>query len=274
MKAKNVYAYKSGNQIWRLLISENDYLLIEARDTDKKEAFFNCIDLSSMKNLFTNIQFKENYWIGVEKFYKNILLLHGYGKPDMPGHKGIIAYDVIEKKIVWQNNDLSFLFLFNDNVYAYIQQFEGRVYYKIDLASGDKTEKLELTNDEINSLRQKSMEAENYSNYIFPEFLNLEDSNDKAKNIISKEIGKKNLVGETELAIKNDFLCFNFHYKSTDGSLINQFYCYNSRKGKSLFSEILNKGVSFPAPDSFFIYKNLLLFIRDKSEVCIYQLED
>lgn len=273
MTTKKVFGLKFHSQVWRILVSENDYLLVETRDTDKKEAFFSCFNLLSMKSMFTNIQFEENYWVGVEKFFNDILLLHGYGKPDMPGHKGIIAYNVTDKKIIWQNTDLSYLFIYDGYVYAYIQQFEGRVYYKINLKTGDTAEKLNLTNEEINSLRQKSFDEESYSNYVFPEFLN-EESPDEIKKILKKESEGKTIVGDIEFAKKNDFLCFNFHYKSADNMLTNKFFCSSLKKNKIFFTEILNQGVLYPAPDSFFIYKNLLLFIKNKLELCIYQLED
>ena len=99
MKIKKSLHYKSQNQIWRLLISENDYLLIETRDTNNKEVFFNCFDLNKSQKLFLNMQFEEKYWLGIEKFHKNILLLHRFTKPDMPDHKGIIAFDVVQKKL-------------------------------------------------------------------------------------------------------------------------------------------------------------------------------
>ena len=45
MKLKKTFSFTDKNQIWRLLISETDKLLIETRDLEKKEVFFHCYDL-------------------------------------------------------------------------------------------------------------------------------------------------------------------------------------------------------------------------------------
>lgn len=273
MKIKKTREFKSQNQIWRLLISSEDYLLIETRDTNKKEVFFNCFDLNKNKSLFLNKQFEEKYWIGIEKFHKNILLLHRFSKPDMPDHKGIIAFDILQEKIIWRNDDLTFLFNDEESVYCYIRKFEGRNYFKIDLLSGNKIEAIDLSNDEINLLRQKSLENEDFSNYVFPSFWNDKNASSVINELVSENVNNAAIIGDIEFAEKNDFLFFNFHSKSDDGFLVNKFFCYNISKRKILIDKILNTKVSYPTPDSFFIYRNLLIFIKDKSEVFIYKFE-
>ena len=45
MKIKKKYSFKNKRQIWRLLPTTTDKLVIEDRDTQNKEVFFNCIDI-------------------------------------------------------------------------------------------------------------------------------------------------------------------------------------------------------------------------------------
>jgi len=273
MKIKKSLHYKSQNQIWRLLISENDYLLIETRDTNNKEVFFNCFDLNKSQKLFLNMQFEEKYWLGIEKFHKNILLLHRFTKPDMPDHKGIIAFDVVQKKIIWQNDDLTFLFLDDESVFGFVRKFEGRIHYKFDLLSGQNIEQLDFSNDKINSFRQTALKKEDFSNYIFPSFWDDKNADTLLNEFIQSSIISKDIVGNIEFAVKNDFLCFNFYFKSDDRFLINKFICYNIPRRKLLIDKIINTEVSYPAPDSFFIYKNLIIFLKDKLEIYIYKFE-
>ena len=75
---------------------------------------------------------EEKYWIGIEKIYQDKIIFHHFAKPDMPEHKKIIVYDILENKILWQNNDYTFLTILEDKVYAFRKKFEGRDVYILD----------------------------------------------------------------------------------------------------------------------------------------------
>ena len=53
MKLKKNIKFKDGNQVFRILISPKDKLVVETRDTESREAFYNSIDLTNGKKLFT-----------------------------------------------------------------------------------------------------------------------------------------------------------------------------------------------------------------------------
>ena len=52
MKIKKKYSFKNKRQIWRLLPTTTDKLVIEDRDTQNKEVFFNCIDIKFRQRNF------------------------------------------------------------------------------------------------------------------------------------------------------------------------------------------------------------------------------
>ena len=98
MKIKKKYSFKDKRQIWRLLITDTDLLIIETRSVESREVYFNCIDIHSGKKKFNNIQMEEKSWIGIEMIYKDIIFFHQYAKPDMPEHRRILAYDINQQK--------------------------------------------------------------------------------------------------------------------------------------------------------------------------------
>ena len=108
MRLKKSFSFSDKNQIWRLLISNTDKLVIETRNTEAKEVFFHCIDFEKGKVLFNNFQFDEKFWIGIEAIQKDKIFFHKFAKPNMPDHKKIICYDIIQQKILWQNDELTF----------------------------------------------------------------------------------------------------------------------------------------------------------------------
>ena len=101
MKAKKYYKVDYPNQIWRLLISDKDKLIIETRNPETKEAFFNCFDINNKKVLFDNFQLEEKYYVGIETVHNEIIYFHKFPKPDLPNHKEIIAFDINSQKILW-----------------------------------------------------------------------------------------------------------------------------------------------------------------------------
>jgi hypothetical protein len=142
MKLEKHIEVKSNSQIWRLLINQNDDLLIETRDAEKKEVFFSALQLQSKKNLMSNFQFDEKFWLGIDGFHNNLIFFHSFAKPDLPGHNEIIAFDILNKEIIWHNQQLAFLFVFEDVVYAHQQGFDGKLFFSVDYKSGNVIKQL------------------------------------------------------------------------------------------------------------------------------------
>lgn len=272
MKIKKKYSFKDGHQIWRLLVTDTEKLLIESRNTDQKEAFFTCLDLFSGEAIFTDHQFSEKYWLGIETINKDKIFIHTFAKPDMPGHRGLTVFDLNSQKVVWENKEYAFLFIFEEKVYTYQERFEGRRFFTLDINTGEFIEDIGENSDEINLLREKVESEKDYSNYLFPEpFLNVNlDSN--VSEIINNTTGKLELVGYVEYTIFDKLLLLSYHIRSSDKNISNTFVAFNIDKKKKIFSKVLNKKVNAFAPDSFFVYRDLLLIVKEKTEVEVYKL--
>lgn len=270
MKLKKTFTFIDKNQIWRLLISDSDKLLIETRDTENKEVFFHFINLENGKTIFKNFQMDEKYWIGVEKIYKNKIIFHHYAKPDMPEHKKIIVYDTDEDNIVWQNNDLIFLTITDDKIYAYKKKFEGKEIFVLDFFTGEIIDDLGNDENKISDTIQ-NLNFEDYSDYKYPETY-IPSENNKIDEIIQKEINKKGEINNIDKLIYKDFLMFNYHIKKENNFLDNVFTVYNIDKKKKVVSEMLNKNLNSFSPDSFFCYKNNLIILKNKSDLICFRI--
>ncbi len=270
MKLKKSFSFTDNNQIWRLLISDTDKLLIETRDTENKEVFFHFINLVNGKTVFKNFQMKEKYWIGVEKIHKNKIIFHHYAKPDMPEHKKIIVYDIDKNKIIWQNDDLIFLTIMEDKIYAYKKKFEGRNIYILDFLSGQIIDDLGNDENKITSILQ-NFNFEDYSNYKYPETY-IPNENNKIDEIIENELIKKGEVNNIDKLVYENLLMFNYHTKKENNFLDNVFTVYNIDKKKKVVSEMLNKNLNSYSPDSFFCYKNNLLLLKNKSDLTCFKI--
>ena len=273
MKIKNLYTYGGKKQIWRLIPTDSIKLVIEERDTESKEVFFSCIEIESGKNVIKNLQFEEKFWIGIESIYNDIIFFHKFAKPDMPGHAGIIAYDLNSGDILWTKDDLAFLFLYEEKVYCFTSKFEGKDFFTLDYKTGELVEELGDNAQQINILRSKSISNVSYRNYIFPEVYKQTEVDDKTiNNIFNRVKEEKVITGSIEYAKKGDFLLFNYHTVENDGTLKNIFNVIDTLSEKSIFEVTLNKKLKVFVPDSFFMLDDFLFLLLEKTKLMVCKI--
>ena len=171
MKFKKLFSFSDWNQIWRLMISNSDKLIIETRNTNEKEVFFNCIDLFKGKKIFKGLQLDEKFWIGIESIYKDIVYFHEFAKPNMPEHKKIIAFDLNKKEVIWKNDELTFLSVIDNKIYCFRNKFEGQHIYSLDYMTGEEIEDLGDNAKLMNDIILTAQSKDDYSDYKYPEIL-------------------------------------------------------------------------------------------------------
>ena len=191
----------------------------------------------------------------------------------MPGHKEIIAFDLASQKILWSNNDLSFLFAADGKVYGFRQGFEERYFTALDYMTGEVIEDLGTDYRRVNSLRSQSEDEKDLTPYLFPRIYSTGGTSSDAGKIIDAHIEGLNPAGNIEFAVCNDLLFFNYHITGSGGLLTNKFAAYDLVRGELLIDEILNFRARTLFTDSFFVYKEFLFLLREKNEVIIYRIE-
>ncbi|MCL6099741.1 MAG: DUF4905 domain-containing protein [Bacteroidetes bacterium] len=272
MKMEKHFSYKSPHQIWRILISDSEKLILETRDVNSKEVFFHCFDLWEGTKIFSDFQLEDKYWVGIETVHKDIIYFHKFPKPDLPIHTGIIAFDPASQKILWTNAGLSFLFAYQDKIYGFKQGFEERYFYELDYLDGSLTKEYENDHAAINKLKNQANNTKDWGSYLYPEILK-NNSDEKINRLITQQTGKNETAGEVEYNVYNSYLLFSYHSKVFENSLVNKFFAVDLNSEKIVFSEILNANVTAMLTDSFFLYKNLLFLLREKNEVIVYKIE-
>lgn len=268
---KKHFTYESSKQIWRLLITDSDKLIMETRDNNTKEVFFNCFEIHTGKKIFTDHQQEEKYLTGIETIYKDVILFHKYFTPDLPGHKEIIAFDITTQKKLWSNSEYSFLFVYDDKVYCFKQGFEDRYFLALDYLNGNLLEEIGTDFNLINSLRQESENAKDWGHFIYPEVCKYD--NELITKLIEEQTHKLEIIGEVEYGNYKNLIMISFHSKVFESSFINRFLLIDKTTGKIELSEILNANASSLLTDSFFVYKNFLILLKEKNGILIYNLE-
>lgn len=275
MKLKKHYKHDNKKQIWRILPTAENKVVVEERDSNTKEVFFSCFDINSGKKLFNEFQLDEKNWCGIESIYKDIIFFHVYGKPDMPNHKSIIAFDIYSKKILWKNDNYVFTLIYEDKVYCFQQRFESRVFYTLDYLTGNVIDELGNDVSNINQIKEKLDEEFWKQNYLFPEYFNRNENADELHHKYLKQVLSEQVVkGEISYLKIDDLLLFNFHEVAKNNTYSNNFTAVDLTKNKFLLEETLDKNLVNLMPESFFVKDNFLFLIVDKTKLIVYQIKE
>ena len=274
MKLKKLYKHDNKKQIWRILPTTNNKVVVEERDAKTKEVFFSCLDIESGKKIFKDFQLEEKNWIGIESIYKDVIFFHTYGKPDMPAHKSIIAFDILSQSILWQNDSYVFSFVYGEKVYCYQQRFESRVFFALDYLAGNVLEDFGNDASTINKLKEESDAKIWEQNYLFPEYFNRNNSAEMDYQKFLKDIlTEKVIKGEISYLNYEGILLFNYHEVAKNNTYTNIFTVVDLIKNKILFEETLDKNLVNLMPESFFVKDNFLFLIVDKTKLFVYQIK-
>lgn len=268
---KKLYSFSNSREIWRLISAGENNLLIEERNRKTKEVYFNCIKIETGKKILKSFQLKDKFWVGVETVHNNIIFFHRFIKPDLPTHKDIIAFDLIKKKILWENNDFTFLSISNGDLYAYKALFEGREFYKLNIYTGEVIKKLESSPDKNTVEKyQNSILKDFYYATIYSNDLELDE---KTHEII-KTVKEKNVVtGRVEFLVHNSLLLISFHVPTKKGKLNKLLIVVDIVSGKIILKKIINSDIEIFIPDSFFLIKNYLFVLVETKKLFCYILK-
>lgn len=269
---KEHFKYSSDKQLFRILISDSDKLILETRNSETKEVYFHCFDLETGEEIFCNLQLEEKQWAGIETIFKDIIYFHKFPKPDLPGHKEIIAFDIASQKILWTNSDYTFQFVHRNKVFCFTQGFEERNYFALDYLTGELLEELGSNYSIINNFRLEADQSKDWSRYVYPMRLS-ESENETAKKLIESKTEKLQLTGEIEFNICKNMLLFNYHENNGNRTFTNKILVVDVDSSETIFETVLNQNVTNLFTDSFFIYKKFLFLLKGKNAIDVYNLE-
>jgi len=275
MKLKKKYTHNNKRQIFRLIPTNTGKIIIEERDTEKKLAFFNCLQIDSGKKIFKHLQLDEKFWLGIEAIYNDVIFFHKFIKPDLPQHNGIVAYDINQKRTIWEDKNRTFLFINDDKIYAFKQRFEDREFVTLNYLTGEVIDELGIDSDAVNLLREEAINSEDFSSFHFPGSFNTNSFDKQRENGILSKLREEHIItGEIEYLLMDDLLLFNFHEVNTDNTLKNTFKAVDLSNEKCILELTLNSRTNAFAPDSFFVKDDLLLVLMERTKLEVFIIKN
>ena len=271
------WKYIANGLIWRLLFTESGRVVGECRNQDKKTVSFFCLDEESGNPLWQDLNLEESWWVGIEAVLDDTVLFHSYASPDMPEHRGIRAYDTRTGILRWRNDDATFWFGFGDRVFAYRDLFEKRVGYEIGLQTGELKATFDESLQELHALRREAIDSQPASEVTPPEILTDNALDPSMLALVNRTARGKKIAGSVEYVKQNDVLAFNYHILARtpavqSQSFENHLFVYRLPQGTCVFSDIIGRDLKAHVPDSFFVRRSRLFFVKDQHTLTALRL--
>ncbi len=239
-------------------------ILGEARDVVARTASFFCLRESDGTPLWENRRFEEPWWIGIEDASGDTVFFHGFGKPDMPQHLGIIACDIDTGELRWQEPALTFLFCLDGFVYASEQRFDAMVFHKLDATTGERIENLGSEPASINALRATLNDDDEFAGYSYPEpYTPAHPQWERAAALTDGILDAARVAGNLDI-LERDGIAFIAWHQASEAGGLTQHFVVRSTEGRILFRDTILDHADAPGMDSFFIKDDLLFYVRNR----------
>ena len=276
---KPFWSFSQQGNLWRIFITSNDILIGETRNLEEKIVFFFSLNLENGEHYLKNYMFEDgNYWISIEGYNSGNIFLHRFENPNLPDHKGIIDIDIKTGEVKWENKNLLYFFNTETEIYGYKQQFESFKYFNIGFEDGlILNEVSEENHIALFELKQNSSDGLYLNNYYTDNFDSTQ-TDSSLTQIVNLEINNKDIQGEVEYIRLDKYFIFNYHLKKINLKDLNDVYLenilciYDVENNNKIYSDILNKNARFNVPDSYFVHKDYLIYVKEKKEIITIKL--
>lgn len=244
IKPDHFFSHKINGLIWKVQTNENKSLLsIESRNFELKQVAFTVLNFETGEVHFKEKVFEENWKLNLAFTGEDHLILNGYEQAESPESKGLISININNGDILWEHYNLSLDSADIQSLKVFDPKINPRRYSWIDSLSGNAISEPENINIESATiLFPKSNE-----NPVLPGF------------ILDAEI-----IGEVFSLSHHGNMILSFHEKEKN-KIQQRILVY--QEDRILHDNILIKDIQKLQPESFFIQKNHLFYIKNKNEI-------
>lgn len=258
-------SWEATGNIWKILTDVSEpLLLVQVRDGGSYQTSFTAIDLARQQVLWENFTVEENWWLGMSVLHQGTLLLYTYPEAQKPQPQGIIALDIATKNVIWQTPDLNFYSLTDHHLVATELRLNPTQYVTLNIRTGKVLERFREFKHKF------TLKSENNST-IFPFHYHNETAYFQTVAIFLKKKFNLQIVQAVDYLEYDNFIIISYFYKTND-DLSNNLLIMN-QSGEILFHQNLEKQLTGIGLDTFFVFKNQLLFVKHKTLLESLQLK-
>lgn len=238
--------------IWRMEVDElNETLFVEVRNNEDKQVSFTAISLVNGEVYFKDLTTPERWLTGIEAAYGGVLLLHNYQSEAGPAHRGVIAIDGKSGETLWSNYTFAFNHLGENGPVIYDTRIQPRKFFLADIKTGATTR---LYEPPVYKVLQ--------NNIVVPDMI-------MADTLPAGFLPMHPFENRIHYLEYNNLRIVSLHALKT-GQLIQSLFIADG--DNVVYEDLLNAGIQKMQPEAFIMYRNRLIFIKNKSELKVLTL--
>jgi hypothetical protein len=238
-------------EVWRLEIDPVSHTLFaEIRNSENRQVSFAAISLESGKTYFKNHTLDESWLTGIETAFNGVLLLHYYQAAASPAHKGLAAVEAATGRVLWHNFNITFDHLSVSGPIVFDSRLQPPVYQLADMGTGAL---LRSYNPAIDVVIDNQLIVPQVTPW--PAHLPQLPVEPHRNNVHYVEY--------------NGLIIVSLHALWA-GQLRQYLYVFNQHD--LIFEDILNTHIQKLQPEAFVLYRNQLIYLKEKLEIKVLNL--
>ena len=248
-KSNHFFSHKVSGLIWKVQTNErNSLLAIESRNFELKQAAFSVLNFENGTVHFKEKVFEEPWNLTLRFIDEENLILSRQEQANSPESKGILSVSIYGGDVTWERYNLSLDAVAAKGLRVFDPKINPRRYSWLDPLNGETI------------AEPKNIDMD-LSTISFPKKHN--------QSVLPDSILGVEIVGEIFSMTHKDHLIMSFHEKIKD-KIQQRILVY--QEDSILHDNILIKDIQKLQPESFFIQKNHLFYIKNKNEIVSFLL--
>lgn len=246
-KLSPIFSEKFEGIIWKIEVNEKyDLIAIESRTLESKKTSFTVINYKTGEIYLKEKIFQELWNLNLAYIAEKNLIITAYGQPGSPESKGIISVNIKDSEVLWEHYNLSLYKATDEGLQVYDPRINPRRLSWISHIKGENIEE----SDKIEHSNETLIHPEFKNQFVIPDFILIEE-----------------IVGDLSVLCVRDLKIISFHEK-IQNNIQQRLVVY--QEDTILLDEILIMDIQKLQPESFFMQKNHLFYIRNKNEIVSY----
>jgi hypothetical protein len=267
-KPRRIYTVRG--ILWQIAVDGAGRFIGEDRDLTHRSVRFFCVEGRTGKVLWESLRGDEDWWTGIEAIHGDVLLLHGFAAPDLPGHRGITAFSIPDGRKLWSVPDATYRGFAEARILASRNSTYGEEFITLDPATGH----MARSGDDESAVRYR--DADNEPAVAFPEWIRL----DEARSLPEFQLMRTLLppAASAMVGVYRDphvlLVSYYVPAESNSSLLKGIIMMADPSEGRVLMSDVLHAGVVTPVRDSWFVAYGKLFFIQERTAICAVQFPE
>ncbi len=279
MKLKPLWVFKSPSnfKIWKVFPTKYDKILCELRDLEGKSVKFICLSIEDGKLIWEGLNIDEPWWVQIADSDEDLFFLCEFRRPDFPVQGKIYAVNSTDGKILWENEEYTFLFALNGKVYAAKNFIDQRIFLELDSKTGEVIQEHSENYDFINEMKKLKLESMNFIETSSP-FDEYHPDYDRIAENIKPFIENADLRFPPEVLTKVNFAIVNYHILNKPKlpleveNFSNILRIIDLEQSVLSYEDILYNDLSYFIPDAFFCKDELVFYVKNQTELVTIKL--